>query len=108
MSTKILWNYFLKSSGIGGPVFMDNKSKNTASAGSNKNNTKIELFTLPSALYAEGSPVLLYGGSLVMDRFTERLSVTLQLRNVDERSVIARGGILDCFNCRFVLTSCMA
>ena len=68
---------------------MDNKSKNTASAGSNKNNTKIELFTLPSALYAEGSPVLLYGGSLVMDRFTERLSVTLQLRNVDERSVIA-------------------
>ena len=89
MSTKILWNYFLKSSGIGGPVFMDNKSKNTASAGSNKNNTKIELFTLPSALYAEGSPVLLYGGSLVMDRFTERLSVTLQLRNVDERSVIA-------------------
>ena len=64
MSTKILWNYFLKSSGIGGPVFMDNKSKNTASAGSNKNNTKIELFTLPSALYAEGSPVLLYGGYL--------------------------------------------
>ena len=53
------------------------------------NNKKIELYSLPTALYAENSPVLIYAGSLVMDRFSEKVSVNLRLRNLDDREIIA-------------------
>lgn len=54
-----------------------------------KNSKKIELYTLPAALYTKDSPVLIYSGTLVMDRFSEKVSVALLLRNLDEREVIA-------------------
>ncbi|MBQ8076371.1 MAG: hypothetical protein IJ237_10390 [Oscillospiraceae bacterium] len=54
-----------------------------------KNNKKIDLYTLPTALYTKDSPVLIYSGVLVMDRFSEKVSVNLHLRNIDEREVIA-------------------
>ena len=53
------------------------------------NNKKIDLYVLPTALYAENSPVLVYAGALVMDRFSEKVFVNLRLRNLDEREVIA-------------------
>ena len=53
------------------------------------NNKKIELYALPTAFYADDAPVLVYAGTLVMDRFSEKVSVNLRLRNLDEREIIA-------------------
>ncbi len=50
---------------------------------------KIKLYVLPSALYLRGTPVLIADGCLLMDRFTERLSVKLKLRSMDDREITA-------------------
>ncbi len=49
----------------------------------------ITLYTLPAPVAAEGTPVLLTKGELLMDRFTEKLFIRIEMQSLDERMIHA-------------------
>ena len=47
----------------------------------------ITLYTLPAPAAAEGTPVLITKGELLMDRFTEKLFIRIGMQSLDERTI---------------------
>ena len=50
---------------------------------------KIKLYELPSALYLKDTPIMIDDGALLMDRFSEKLTVSLSMRSMDEQEIIS-------------------
>ncbi len=49
----------------------------------------IKLYTLPAPAAAEGTPVLIAKGELLMDRFTEKLFVRIEMQSLDVKMIHA-------------------
>ncbi|MDO5444285.1 MAG: hypothetical protein Q4F31_01525 [Eubacteriales bacterium] len=60
----------------------------------------IELFALESPYYLEGSPVLITRGALMMDRFSETLTVSLKLKNITDTKLVSCEVRLTLFDAR--------
>lgn len=53
------------------------------------NRKYIKLYTLPASLFAEESPVLITEGALLLDRYSEKLYINLQLQNVCDSVIVS-------------------
>ena len=56
-----------------------------------------KLFTLPSRLYAEGSPVIIEAGALTKDNDTDRVFAQLRFHNISDRVIKALSVSLDTY-----------
>ena len=55
----------------------------------NPANKGIELFSLDCPQYLEGSPVMITAGALMMDRFSESVTVRLKLKNISDARLVS-------------------
>ena len=60
----------------------------------------IELFALDAPYYLEGSPVIITRGALLMDRFSEELTVSLRLKNITDTKLVSCEVRLTLFDAR--------
>lgn len=60
----------------------------------------IQLFTLGSPYYLEGSPVIVSSGVLLMGRFSEEMTARLKLRNITDKKIVSCEVRLTLFDAR--------